>query len=129
MIYEKLIEEDPVESSVVENAFQLINRMKKCQELAVKNMEDAKQKQKLRYNRKTVKRQFKPGEPVLMVAPSRPTKLSVQWISPGGIVQQLSDTNYVIKFSDKDKIFVYHVNMLKPHHQGDKKNKFIVLGR
>ena len=86
-LYEKLTEEDPVGSSVVEYVFQLINKMKRCQELAVKNMEDAKQKQKLRYDRKTVKRQFKPGELVLVVAPSRPTKLPVQWIGPGEIVQ------------------------------------------
>lgn len=74
LLYEKLTEEDPVENSVVEYVFELINRMKKCQELAVKNMEDAKQKQKLWYDRKTVKRQFRPGELVLVVAPSRPTK-------------------------------------------------------
>ncbi|GBM06719.1 Retrovirus-related Pol polyprotein from transposon 412 [Araneus ventricosus] len=80
-------------------------------------MEDAKQKQKLWYDRKTVKRQFRPGELVLVVAPSRPTKLSVQWIGPGEIVQQLSKTNYVVKFPEKDEICVYHVNMLKQYHR------------
>ncbi|GBN64085.1 Retrovirus-related Pol polyprotein from transposon 412 [Araneus ventricosus] len=80
LLYEKLTEEDPVENSVVEYVFELINRMKKCQELTVKNMEDAKQKQELWYDRKTVKRQFRPGELVLVMAPPRPTKLSVQWI-------------------------------------------------
>ncbi|GBN31286.1 hypothetical protein AVEN_219705-1 [Araneus ventricosus] len=47
LLYEKLTEEDPVENCVVEYVFELINRMKKCQGLSVKNMEDAKQKQKL----------------------------------------------------------------------------------
>ncbi|GBN19626.1 Transposon Ty3-I Gag-Pol polyprotein [Araneus ventricosus] len=117
LLYEKLTEEDPVENSVVEYVFELINRMKKCQELDVKNMEDAKQKQKLWYDRKTVKRQFRPGELVLVVAPSRPTKLSVQWMGPGDIVQQLSETNYVVKFPEKDRTCVYHVNMLKPYYQ------------
>ncbi|GBN41644.1 hypothetical protein AVEN_239132-1 [Araneus ventricosus] len=60
LLYEKITEEDEVENSVVEYVFELINRMKKYQELAVKNMEDAKQKQKLWYDRKTVKRQFRP---------------------------------------------------------------------
>ncbi|KAF8766373.1 Retrovirus-related Pol polyprotein like [Argiope bruennichi] len=98
LLYEKLTEEDPVESSVIEYVFELIKRMKKCQEVAVKNMENAKQKQKLWYDHKTVKLQFRPGELVLVVAQSRPTKLSVQWIGPGEIVQQLSETNYVVKF-------------------------------
>ncbi|GFV92613.1 retrovirus-related Pol polyprotein from transposon 412 [Trichonephila clavipes] len=52
-------------------------------------MEDAKQKQKLWYNRRTVKRQFQLGELVLVIAPSRPNKLSVQWVGLGEIVQQL----------------------------------------
>ena len=62
-----------------------------------------------------------------MVAPSRSTKLSVLWIGPGEIVQQLSDTNYVVKFPDKDKISVYHVNMLKPYHQRAEKINLLYL--
>ncbi|GFY31564.1 retrovirus-related Pol polyprotein from transposon 412 [Trichonephila clavipes] len=42
LLYEKLTEE-PVESSVVDYVFELINRMKRCQELAILHMEDAKQ--------------------------------------------------------------------------------------
>ncbi|GFU40122.1 retrovirus-related Pol polyprotein from transposon 412 [Trichonephila clavipes] len=117
LLYEKLTEEEHVESSVVDYVFELINRMKICQELAILHMGDAKQKQKLWYDHRTVKRQFQLGELVLVIAPSRPNKLSVQWVGPGEIVQQLSETNYVVKFPEKDKTHVYHVNMLKPYHQ------------
>ncbi|GFX16185.1 retrovirus-related Pol polyprotein from transposon 412 [Trichonephila clavipes] len=82
LLYEKLKEEEHVESSVVDYVFELINRMKRCQELAILHMEDAKQKQKLWYDRRTVKRQFPLGELVLVIAPSRPNKLSVQWVGP-----------------------------------------------
>ncbi|GFV87930.1 SCAN box domain-containing protein [Trichonephila clavipes] len=54
---------------------------------------------------------------VLVIATSRPNKLSVQWVGPGEIVQQLSETNYVVKFPEKHKTHFYHVNMLKPYHQ------------
>ncbi|GFV84933.1 retrovirus-related Pol polyprotein from transposon 412 [Trichonephila clavipes] len=47
LLYENLTEEEPVESSVVDYVFELINRMKRCQELAILHIEDAKQKQKL----------------------------------------------------------------------------------
>ncbi|GFX93758.1 retrovirus-related Pol polyprotein from transposon 412 [Trichonephila clavipes] len=117
LLYEKLTEEEHVENSVVDYVFELINRMKRCQELAILHTEDAKQKQKLWYDRRTVKRQFQLGELVLVIAPSRPNKLSVQWVGPGEIVQQLSETNYVVKFPEKDKTYVYHVNMLKSYHQ------------
>ncbi|GFY18402.1 hypothetical protein TNCV_2396311 [Trichonephila clavipes] len=117
LLYEKLTEEEHVESSVVDYVFELINRMKRCQELAILHMEVVKQKQKLWYDRRTVKRQFQLGELVLVIAPSRSNKLSAQWVGPGEIVQQLSETNYVVKFPEKDKTPVYHVNMLKPYHQ------------
>ncbi|GFW40263.1 retrovirus-related Pol polyprotein from transposon 412 [Trichonephila clavipes] len=116
LLYEKLTKEEPVESSVVDYEFE-INGMKRCQELAILHMEDTKQKQKLWYDHRTVKRQFQPGELVLVIAPSRPNKLSVQWVGPGEIVQQHSETNYVVKFPEKDKTHVYHVNMLKTYHQ------------
>ncbi|GFX48394.1 retrovirus-related Pol polyprotein from transposon 412 [Trichonephila clavipes] len=98
LLYEKLTEEEHIENSVVDYVFELIKRtqMKRCQELAFLHMEDAKQKQKLWYDHRTVKRQFQLGELVLVIAPSRPNKLSVQWVGPGEIVQQLSETNYVV---------------------------------
>ncbi|GFX61376.1 retrovirus-related Pol polyprotein from transposon 412 [Trichonephila clavipes] len=43
IVREKLTEEEHVESSVVGYVFELINRMKRCQELAILHMEDAKQ--------------------------------------------------------------------------------------
>ncbi|GFS91949.1 retrovirus-related Pol polyprotein from transposon 412 [Trichonephila clavipes] len=43
LLYEKLTEEEHVESSVVDYVFELINRMKRCQELTIIHMEDAKQ--------------------------------------------------------------------------------------
>ncbi|GFX87545.1 retrovirus-related Pol polyprotein from transposon 17.6 [Trichonephila clavipes] len=90
-------------------------------------MEDAKQKQKLWYDSRTVKRQFQPGELVFIIAPSRPNKLSVQWVGLGEIVQQLSETNYVVKFPEKDKTHVYHVNMLKPYHQREENINFFCI--
>ncbi|GFU13415.1 retrovirus-related Pol polyprotein from transposon 412 [Trichonephila clavipes] len=95
LLYEKLTEE-PVESSVVDYVFELINRMKRSQELAILHRKDAKPKQKLWYDHRTVKRLFQPGELVLVIAPSRHNKLSVQWVGPGEIVQQLSEINYVV---------------------------------
>ncbi|GFW69409.1 hypothetical protein TNCV_487581 [Trichonephila clavipes] len=127
LLYEKLTEEEHVESSVVDYVYELINRMKRCQELAILHMEDAKQKQKLWYDRRTVKRQFQLGELVLVIAPSRSNKLSVQWVGPGDIVQQLSETNYVVKFPEKDKTHVYHVNMLKPYHQREENTNLLCI--
>ncbi|GFT03799.1 retrovirus-related Pol polyprotein from transposon 17.6 [Trichonephila clavipes] len=98
LLYEKLTEEEHVESSVVDYVFELINRMKRCQ-------------------RNWQSYTWKMPNKNRSCAPSRPNKLSVQWIGAGEIVQQLSETNYVVKFPEKDKTHIYHVNMLNPYHQ------------
>ncbi|GFY59491.1 transposon Ty3-I Gag-Pol polyprotein [Trichonephila inaurata madagascariensis] len=95
LLYKKLTEKEPIESSVVDYVFELINRMKRCQESAILHMEDAKQNKKLWYDRRTIKRQFQPGELVWVIAPFRPNNLSVHRVGPGEIVQPLSETNYV----------------------------------
>ncbi|KAG8186461.1 hypothetical protein JTE90_009220 [Oedothorax gibbosus] len=47
LLYDKLTEEDQEEDCVVNYVFELMNRMENCQELAIRNMEHAKEKQKL----------------------------------------------------------------------------------
>lgn len=117
LLYENLTEQEVEENTVVGYVFDLINRMKRCQELAVEHMEDSQQKRKFWYDRKSVKRVFQEGDQVLVITPSRANKLSVEWMGPGIVEKQLSETNYVIRFPEKDKTHVYHVNMLKPYFQ------------
>jgi len=128
LLYDKLTEEDQEEDCVVNYVFELMNRMEKCQELAIQNMEHAKEKQKLWYDKKTVERKFKAGDLVLVIATSKPNKLSVQWIGPGEVVRQLSDTNYVVRFPEKDTDHVYHINMLKPYFKREEQLNRLVLG-
>lgn len=129
LLYENLTEQDEEENSVVLYVFELLNRMKKCQELAVQNMQEFKEKQKMWYDQKAEKQEFKEGDLVLALAPSKPNKLSVSWIGPGKIVKQLSETNYVIKYPEKDKTHVYHVNMIKPYFQREENVNLLCLKR
>ncbi|GFY62185.1 retrovirus-related Pol polyprotein from transposon 297 [Trichonephila inaurata madagascariensis] len=103
LLYENLTEQCVEENGVVTYVFELMNRMKQCQELAMENMQKTKESQTLWYDLKAEKREFKEGGLVLIVASSKPNKLSVNWIGPGEVVKQLSETNYVIHFPDSDK--------------------------
>ncbi|GFY35247.1 retrovirus-related Pol polyprotein from transposon 297 [Trichonephila clavipes] len=67
---------------VVEYVFQLINRLKSCQELAIEKMEETKFKRKAWYDKNAIKREFS-GDLVLVLKMNRPNKLSVQWKGPG----------------------------------------------
>lgn len=55
---------------------------------------------------------------MLVLAMSRPHKLTVQWHGPGVIENQLSETNYIVKLAEKgERSQIYHINMLKPYYQ------------
>ncbi|GFY78965.1 retrovirus-related Pol polyprotein from transposon 297 [Trichonephila inaurata madagascariensis] len=104
-----------------------MNRIKQCQELALENMQKTKESQNLWYDLKAEKREFKEGDLVLIVALSKPNKLSVNWIGPEKVVKQLSETNYVVHFPDSDKTQVYHANMMKPYFQREENINLLSL--
>ncbi|GFR21014.1 retrovirus-related Pol polyprotein from transposon 412 [Trichonephila clavata] len=58
LLYENLTEPCEEENSVVTYVFELMNRMKQCQELAIQNMQTAKKSQKLWYDLKAEKWEF-----------------------------------------------------------------------
>lgn len=119
IIFEKLCGiENEEQTPVTEYIFDLINRLKKCQELAIESMEDAREKRKLWYDRDAVDRKFKPGDQVLVVATYKPNKFAVSWIGPGTVEKQISETNYVVNIPGRrEPSQVFHVNMLKPYRQ------------
>ena len=84
-----------------EYVFELLNRLKRCQELAAERMEEQRDKRKLWYDKRTIKRQFKIGDQVLVLAMSKPNKLDASWIRPGTIKSQISETNYTVKLPGK----------------------------
>ncbi|GFX30858.1 CCHC-type domain-containing protein [Trichonephila clavipes] len=70
---------EPKEESdlVTEYMFKLINRLKRCQEVAINKMEEMQVKRKTWYDKNAVKCEFKDGDLVLVLATSRVNKLAV----------------------------------------------------
>ena len=78
---------------------------------------DIKRKRKLWYDKNCVKREFKEGDKVMVLAMSPTNKLSVQWHGPGTVEGKISDTNYIVSLPGKrEKSQIYHINLLKPYH-------------
>lgn len=117
LLYENWVQPEDEENSVVEYIIKLLNRLKRCQDLAIKNMEESGAKRKKYYDRNTVRREFEIGDKVLVLAPSPTNKLAVQWHGPGAVEGKISETNYIVKLAKRDKSQIYHVNLLKPYHQ------------
>ncbi|GBM75539.1 hypothetical protein AVEN_180650-1 [Araneus ventricosus] len=93
LLFKKWAELREEENPVTEYVFTLINRLNKCQDLAIENMEKARDKRKKWYDRGTVERKFKPGDLVLVMATIKPNKLAVSWMGPGTVISQISETN------------------------------------
>lgn len=96
---------EPAEENdlVTEYMFKLINRLKRCREVAVTKMEEIQVKRKLWY-KNIVKRELKDGDLVLVLATTKPNKLAVQWIGPRTILSKISETNYLVEIPCRREI-------------------------
>ncbi|XP_035205467.1 uncharacterized protein LOC118180492 [Stegodyphus dumicola] len=117
-VYENWLEEESSDPTVVEYVLDLIDRLKKCQELAVERMKECQSKRKLWYDRNAVTRRFKVGDLVLVLATSKPHKMALNWIGPGKVTSVISETNYTVEIPGKrSSDTIYHVNLMKPYYQ------------
>ncbi|GFX05921.1 retrovirus-related Pol polyprotein from transposon 412 [Trichonephila clavipes] len=118
LVIEHWMEPEEEGDLVTEYMFKLINRLKRCQEVAINKMEEMQVKRKTWYDKHAVKREFKDGDLVLVLATSRANKLAVQWIGPGTILNKISETNYLVEIPGRRETSqIYHINMLKPYYK------------
>ncbi|GFV93488.1 retrovirus-related Pol polyprotein from transposon 297 [Trichonephila clavipes] len=118
LVMEHWMEPEEEGNLVTEYMFKLINRLKRCQEVAINKMEEMQVKRKTWYDKNAVKREFKDGDLVLVLATSRANKLAVQWIGPGTILNKISETNYLVEIPGRRETSqIYHINMLKPYYK------------
>ncbi|GFX77512.1 retrovirus-related Pol polyprotein from transposon 297 [Trichonephila clavipes] len=115
LVMEHWMEPEEESDLVTEYMFKLIKR---CQEVAINKMEEMQVKRKTWYDKNAVKREFKDGDLVLVLATSRANKLAVQWIGPGTILNKISETNYLVEIPGRcETSQIYHINMLKPYYK------------
>ncbi|GBM66782.1 hypothetical protein AVEN_74326-1 [Araneus ventricosus] len=76
LLYEHWVKPQEEDSTVTKYVFDLINRMRRCQELAVTTMIEVRDKRKVWYDKNAVKREFRVVD--LVLATSKPNKMAVQ---------------------------------------------------
>ncbi|GFV83241.1 retrovirus-related Pol polyprotein from transposon 17.6 [Trichonephila clavipes] len=77
LVMEHWMEPEEESDLVTAYMFKLINRLKRCQEVAINKMEEMQVKRKTWYDKNAVKREFKDWDLVLVLATSRANKLAV----------------------------------------------------
>ena len=116
LIKERLLEPDDVEQiPVTKYVMDMREKIRNFMQLSNENESVSKRKQKVYYDRKTRKRNYKLGDKVLLLLPTSTNKLLAEWKGPFEVVRRINDVDYVIRIMDKER--VYHVNMLKPFYE------------
>ena len=80
------------------------------------------------YDRKVVRREFKPGEKVLILFPTMTTPLKPKYQGPFEVLQKLSDTNYLIATPERrKKTRICHINLLKKYREPVQRHEVRVI--
>uniref|UniRef100_A0A8C1PH44 Gypsy retrotransposon integrase-like protein 1 n=1 Tax=Cyprinus carpio TaxID=7962 RepID=A0A8C1PH44_CYPCA len=111
---EQLLTEHPTPVAIPDYVQSLRQRLQSIREVAVKHLEMAQGKMKARYDQKSVKRSFQPGDSVLALLPTPGSMFQAKFSGPYIVKKKVSDTNYVIDTPDcRCKSRLCHINMLK----------------
>ena len=117
MLKDKLMSESLPKTDVKKFVSQCRERLQQATKLAREALASSQENMKNRYDRRAVKRQFQPGEQVLVLLPTPGSALNARFSGPYVVVRQVSDTNYIIDTPERRrKTRLCHVNMLKSYH-------------
>ncbi|XP_042144991.1 uncharacterized protein LOC121835113 [Ixodes scapularis] len=97
------------------HVLEMRNKLEGTCELAHHCLEEAKGKYKKYYDKKTVTRQLRPGDLVLILLPSDHNKLIMQWKGPFEVSSRRNEVDYELDVGGRKKVF--HVNMLKKYEE------------
>ena len=105
------------DESVVSYVLSMREKLKDMSEIVQGNITKEQGKQKQWYDRGARLREFKIGDPVLVMLPTSSNKLLAQWQGPYQVVERMGKVTYLVDMHDRRKRRrVFHVNMLKAFH-------------
>lgn len=99
---------------VVSYVLQMREKLDKITALAQRNMAAAQHQQRTWYDRTARERGFDPGQKVLVMLPTKESKLLAKWQGPFEVIQKLCSTTYKISTpGHSSPTRTLHVNLLK----------------
>jgi hypothetical protein len=103
--------------SVVLHILMMQEHLAELQELVRINMEQSQTTQKTWYDQNARKREFLPGDQVLILLPTITNKLLAEWQRPYPITRRIREVNYEVRMTDRRKQKrIFHINMLRAWH-------------
>ena len=106
--------EEKCDDSVVSYVLSTQENLREMAGIVEENLAKAQSRQKRWYDKGARLREFKKGDPVLVLLPTSSSKLLAQWQGPYQITEKTGKVTYRVDMHDKRKRHrVFHVNMLK----------------
>ncbi len=116
LLSDQLLSQSPKPVPVDEYVTSICEKLCKARDLAKLHLSATQSKMKERFEIKSVKRDFSPGDQVLVLLPTPGSILHAKFAGPYLIERKLNETNYVVATPDrKCKSRVCHVNRLKAY--------------
>lgn len=94
---------------------ELRERLEETCRLAHESLDEAKEKYKKAYDRKSVDRKLEVGDRALILLPSDNNKLLMQWKGPFVVTDKKNEVDYELLVNNRKRVF--HVNMLKKYEE------------
>ena len=114
MIRETWEAEERSDDSVVSYLLATQEKLRDMAEIVEENLTKVQSKQKRWYDKGARLREFKKGDPVIVLLPTSSSKLLAQWQGPYQIIERTGKVTYRVDLHDRCKRQrIFHVNMLK----------------
>ena len=107
---------------------EIIEKMFLAHQMASRNSREAREKQKVQYDKRAKLRRFEVGDVVYItneavrsrrLKEGMSRKFAYPWLGPFKIVQKISEVNFKVKEEGGEKVVIVHVNRIKPQNGGD----------
>ena len=98
-----------------EYVLDLRNKLEETCRLAQEELQKSQIRSKKLYDRSAKRREFNPGDKVLVLLPTEANKLLMSWKGPYEVVARKGVNDYCIQMKGKDKVM--HANMLKQYFE------------
>ena len=113
--YDNWLESENTDCNLIELVLRQVNTAHDALKEAISNHDRESAKYKKYYDAKAKPQNLKAGQEVLVLRPSRKTKLDCFWTGPYTVIERVGDVNYRVALKGKHQIF--HSNILKPYLQ------------
>ena len=128
LIKERWTENELLPRTMTEYVAKMRKNLANARELARKYLRNTQRRMKKRYDKRTIVREFREGDEVLMFTPRKVQPFDGRFQGPYVIEKRVDNLNYLVKTPDRRKrTQLYHINRLKSYVRRGT-DKMIMIG-